>query len=321
MQNSCGIQITSRSARCTFVALLFMAGLASGCASEELDEAAAFADIAITFEAVVPPLMSESFNAAVAADNLNLIQARSTALRGAGADPDTVKKLLRTQVEGANEDMRERLVLFAEFEQHATLLEDFFGAMKVLASSDSGGGISQSVSSVVTQADGLATIISGSGFLKSGGDAVKAILENGVQVVVANIKANALRDVLLTHGDKMHRSLAIQEAFLARLREQMIADMQNVQKDRERRLVVAPFVNLDTLPADWPAQRLAALRAHIDISAVSAAERSARKVRLAFLELTQNKLNTATVERIFQEVTKIVTVVQNLQSANRKGVE
>ena len=220
----------------------------------------------------------------------------------------------------SNKDFRDILKSMSDIKANSSLIKDFFVTLRSLAVSDADQKIGQSLDGLVGQIDSLAkTLSKDDGFIKEdSGDAITRILNTGSTFVVKKLQHAAIQDVLERYGSTVKNALAVQEAYVARLREWVEADGGTLLKLKEKEVVVDPYVNADPLPSDWPTQRLSALRASTDLTGIAEAEIAARRVKQAFDALADNKLDIGHIQAIVEQLGRIVTVAEDLKSLTEK---
>jgi hypothetical protein len=282
------------------------------CTERKLGQTAALADATIVFEDRVPEITDSAFAVVVEADSVVFMQTRKRI-----ADP----KVRRASLTEANADLREILQSMDGIKANARLIKEFFVTLRALATSDADVAVGESLTGLVGQIDGLAGQLSKEGgFIKSQGekDAIERILKTGASFAVKAAQNAAVQDVLERYGAAVKKALAVQEAYVAALRQWVEADGTSLLRLKEKEAVIDPYAGSGSLPSDWPARRLAALRATADLAAIAEAETAARRVKQAFDALAEDRLDIGYVQAIVEQLGKIVSVAEDLEALSGK---
>jgi len=286
--------------------LLAICLLLSGCASAKINQFSRFAELGSAYAETIMGLTKEAGNVAIDADSTALIK---------GREQLTPKERGETIIEH-NKLLRERIALLRDLRRHTQLLRSYFLALAALAKSDEPSGIGTAAEDVVNSLGKMSERIKQA---KAGGLGVGEFTGAVAKITVAQFQSAALEKELRVRAPTIERELALQQAALQAIAEQMRTDLEVLQTREEALEVVDPFrATKDSLPSDWSKRRKKLLNAHVSLDSVDAGAELARNLKLSFLALVENRLDLSDVEILFGDINEIRTLIEDIQGTKTK---
>ena len=193
-------------------------------------------------------------------DSQQLIEFRKSV-----ADPGLRGKQLRN----SNQIIEERINVFRDLRQHASVLRSYFVALQSLASTNAAASIQSSTNGLVQQLGGLQRQAMGTSgkptFINAGVTNALPLVAN---MAVTNYQSNALSEELKRNGRTIERELAFVEAVLETLREIAEGEFLAIQSAKQRDEVDLPYLDSSkpSLPAGWNAKRQELFEAQLRLS-------------------------------------------------------
>ena len=290
-----------------YLVLLTICFLLSGCASAKINQFSRFAELGSAYSEAVTGLTKEAGNVAIDADSAALIKARELL---------TPTERGKTIIDH-NKLLRERIGLLRDVRRHTQLLRSYFQALAALAKSDEPSGIGAASEDVVKSLGKMSDRIKNA---KVGALPVSEFIGPVVKITVAQFQSAALEKELRVRASIIERELDLQQAALQAMAEQMRTDLEVLQAREEALDVVDPFrATKDSLPSDWTKRRKELLNTHVSLDSVDAGVELARNLKLSFLALVENRLDSSDVEMLFGDINEILTLIEDIQGTKSKN--
>jgi len=282
--------------RCSVAPLLLLAA----CSSARLDQFSQFAAIGQTYTTALPKVLDVALQ--------STIEANSAELAGA-------RELIQNPNERAvnlnafDEEIQRRGKAFRTIEAQTNLLGSYFTALAGLANSDAGDGLAKSAQDA---ADALAGVSDKVSDLKIGGASVKDVLGDAVPMAVAAFRRAKLEKVLKETAGSVGRSIDIHVALLDRL-SLVIHDEQAVAlRNTKLTEVDRKYVREGDLPDDWKSRRAELLLEQARLGELEEALKAAQKLKLAFVDLVENKTSSASMPLLLRDLQKLVSLAERI---------
>jgi hypothetical protein len=286
--------------------LLAICLLISGCASAKINQFSRFAELGCAYSEAVTGLTREAGNVAIDADSAALMKAR---------EPLTPKERGETIIEH-NQLLRGRIDLLRDLRRHTQLLRSYFQALAALAKSDEPSAIGAASEDIVKSLGKMNERIKNA---KVGALPVGEFTGAVAKITVAQFQSAALKKELRVRAPIIERELDLQQAVLQAMAGQMRTDLEVLQAREEALDVVDPFrATKDSLPSDWTKRRKELLNTQISLDSVDAGVALAGNLKLSFLALVENRLDSSDVEMMFGDINEILTLIEDIQGPKTK---
>lgn len=284
--------------------VLLLAGL-TGCATARIPEFQAFADAGTAYTQAVNGLITQVGNTAVDANSVKLLQSRELAPVSL---PD-----FRQQ----DQDMRDYLGELTRIQAQTTLLGDYFQALADLATSNAPQSFATEVQSLATTLDGVTKEVRGTGIAQ---EAQVASAAGGVSgLIVKEVQGRELQRELDARKETISQVLQLQQALLATLSKQTLANARFTTALDYDQNVVAPFmaapITDSTAQKSWMAERLSLLSQPVLVDQVNTAAQAAQALEQAWNKLLTNDLTAAEVQAITAELAPVLASLDALKEA------
>jgi hypothetical protein len=267
-----------------------------------IERADIFATAGIAYTDAVPTVINQSFEIAVTANSLQLEMNRESLSVESRLD----------ELERFDRQFEQRLSILRDLKRHAGILRTYFAALRSLAQSDAATGITDVTTGLVEKLEKLRPEIAG---VQIGGFEVSEFIAPAVSFAVGAYKNAAIRRELEAHGEIIERELALQEAALRALTEQMITDKDLEIQITERNPIIEDFAGSGSLPANWTERRIAAYRRTIEIDSLKAAQKAAANLHQAWVALSENRLDEGGILLLLQDVEELVDLARSLKAS------
>jgi hypothetical protein len=272
----------------------------------KINQFSRFAELGYAYSEAVTGLTKEAGNVAIDADSAALIKVRE----------DIPLNERGKTIIAHNKLLRERIGLLRDLRRHTQLLRSYFQALAALAKSNEPSGIGAASEDVVKSLGKMSDRIKNA---KVGALPVSEFIGPVVKITVAQFQSGALEKELKIRGPIIERELDLQQAALQAIAEQMRTDLEVLQAREEALEVVDPFrATEDSLPSDWAKRRKELLNTHISLDSVDAGAELARNLKLSFLALVENRLDSSDVEMMFGDINEVLTVIEGIQGPKTK---
>ncbi len=274
-----------------------------GCDSQRLNQFASFAAAGSQYVQASHKVIEQAGSAMISADSAVLLTARSQA--GTGNQEDVIKddRMLETYLENLR-----------KIDAHATVLGSYFDAITQLTNGKAAAGVSSSATGLL---DAINTFNPQIEKLSFGGKTVKDFVSTGSSLIVAHFEVKALNDHLKKSAPIIDHALALQEAAMAAIAEQMKASLQASLEVKESTDVVEPYVKGP--PANWNSTRESFLRTKVTIDDVDHAKAAITKLRGTFRELVQNPHATIDLTALINEISKLADFAKAVESSTKNS--
>ncbi len=258
-----------------------------------------FAIAGVQFSEAVPPVLDESFEAAVTTSSLVLEETRPGLDEGGRL----------AAIEEADSLLSERLAILSDLKRHARVLRSYFVALQALAQTDAEStGLTDVTGGVMEALGEVSPRIAGASV---GGMRVGDVLAPAVDIAVGQFQSSVLEAELRRNGSTIERELALQEAALEAVADAMRSDLgaQAAAQDRDR--IHLPYARSGTLAPDWNGRRLESFRRRIRLTSVDATAQAAATLRSSFVALVEGRLGDALIGALVQDITEVVTFAES----------
>jgi hypothetical protein len=280
-------------------ALFLLGGSLGGCASTDakLRRGNAFATAGIAYVDALPAILDESFDLSVAANSLTLSQARTELTQQERIDRLKINDAL----------LKQRLSLLADIRQHALILRSYFIALKTFTETDNATDISNTTIGLIESLADLHPKIANATI---GGISLQELISPVVRIAVAQFQSRLLTRELNAHGQAIERELALQEAFMQALVEDMRANADLVHQVEELNPVFDAFVGSGKLPSDWKARRIAAFRSTSEIANLDDAQQAAANLHDTWIAFLEKRTTSLSFDLLIEDIEQMLALTQ-----------
>lgn len=274
----------------------------TGCAAR-LNQFNNLAQAGITYTAASQTVIQDAGTAAVNTDSALLVKYR----------PDLSQSQRKDRVTASDALLKQRLQVLQLISAHGKLLQAYFEALASLSDPKATNSVGTAAQGVY---DSLAKMSPTLKNAKMGSTSVSSFIPTVIAPVVASFKAHALNEELKARSGAIANELALQEAAFSAIEDQLKTDAQEQQNFNETDSI-NQFANATTLPAQWASQRLTLLTTPPAVASANAAAQAAAKLRSAFTAVVENRLDSAGFASLMSDISNMLTIAQNIQSAIR----
>jgi len=148
---------------------------------------------------------------------------------------------------------------------------------------------------------------------KIGGSTVSDLIPSVVPIVVAPLKARTLEKELRERGSLIERELALQEAMLSVLAQEIKTDLSVELNTQEKQAVIDPYVSGSEVPSDWAVKREEVLSATVASQSAGAAAQAANELRLSFQKLAANEFDSAALASLIGDINAILDLTDKIK--------
>ena len=286
-----------------WVAILLVITAASGCASSaRVGQFDQFAQVGIAFTKTIPAVLDDAFVAAVNVDSLVLTENRP--------DQSEPKDRLNA-INTSNTLLKNLLEIHNDLKTHALLLQNYFNVLQTLASTEAeSSGLTDMASGLVGELAKLSPVIRSA---KIGNAAVADLVSPTVNLAFTAFQAGVLNRELERNGKTIERELDLQRAALQAIATAMRSDLEAKFTAQDRDKIIGPFIASAPLPSGWETARLISLQRRVQISSVDAAFQAAQNLHLSYIALVENRLTSASITTVLQNVNGIISLIGESQ--------
>jgi hypothetical protein len=283
--------------------LLLLSIVLAACASVgTVQRADQFATAGIEYTNGVPAVIDQSFEIAVTTNSIVLERTRM----GLKTMDDRLKSL-----EEFDEQFKQRLILLRDIKTHTETLRAYFIALRSLAQSDAATGITDATNGLVNKLGELNPKIASA---QIGGAPISGLIAPVVNIAVGAYQNAAIKNELDAHGKTIERELALQEAVLTALTNQMIADKDSELQETERNPIIRQFAGDGALPADWSERRISSYRRTIEIDSLKTAQKAATNFHQAWVALSENRLDESSLMLLLQDIGELADLARTFRT-------
>lgn len=275
------------------ILLTFFSACMAGCASTT--QYAQFAQAGSLYATAVDQLLITAGNTKIDATSESLLQDDALS----NQTVDSYEKLSSVD--------RERLAIIRRLRTHAQLLARYFGLFNELATSDAPQRAQQEVGAVVTSLNTIGQKLRGSD-LVANPDVFKAVTQVAVGLKIRGIA----RKELTERKETIQVELTTQEVLLKALSGSIEKDLKIATQSMEQRLVIQPLIAVAPIakPDQWVADRRKVLTAQETVAELDTASDAAQRLREAFEDLVQDKLNLQQLNTILADLESLLTIAE-----------
>lgn len=276
-----------------------------GCASTKahLDSGGVFASAGIGYVDALPAILDESFDLSVSANSLILTLAR-----------DDLTEQERADRLGKNDELlRERLSLLRNLRRHSLLLRSYFVALKALTVSDSATGITEATNGLVGRMAELRPEIADKAI---GGIKPQELIGPVVQLTVGAYQSSVLKRELSAHGEAIERELALQNATVQALVEDMQANADLKIQIEELNPIFTAFVEASKMPSDWSDRRIAAFRRTSQLMSLDDVQKAAANLHETWIALVEKRTTEQSLNLLIEDVERLLALASLFESSD-----
>lgn len=289
-----------------YVGLLLIAafGLSACESAQRINQADKFAKAGVVFTENLPGFYDEYYRLAIKADSVTLAQTRE--------EPGLTRAQLGGRLNEANEDLKRTSAILGGLKEHATLLKQYFTAIKELTDESVGAGAGEATAAL---ADRLEAARAEFGKGEPFGVPVPEIAGAVGNFVVVSLKNRALKRELDERGATIDAELAVQEAILKKLGRNMIAHHEAWVIVTLENPTFADYQNSKkALPKRWYYKRLRYLTGEEAIDSATAAGEAMKEMRKAWRELAGGGPEGSTVDRLIGHINATIVLIEALKA-------
>lgn len=271
-----------------------------GCVATRLNRFNTFAQAGLRYTVATQTVTQGAGNATVNTDSALLLKYR----------PDLTEPQRRQRVTTSNDLLRQRLQVLRLIGAHSKLLQAYFEALAALSDPKAPNSVGTDIQGAY---DSLAKMSPPLKSAKIGSTSVSSFIPKLATPIVARFKVHALDAELKARAGAITEELALQEAALTAMEEELKTDAQLQQNFREVDNV-NQFASAAPLPTEWTTQRLIILSTPPVIASIDAASKASTDLRKAFAALIENRFDTAEFETLMNDISNIISISQNIQT-------
>lgn len=288
--------------RCFPLLLLFF--LAS-CSTARLGQFSQFAATGQTYTTALPKVLDVALQSTIEANSSELVDIRNKIK----TPKERADKLAK-----ADEEIHRRAQAFNAIKTQTNLLGAYFTGLAALAESDAGEGLAKSTQDT---ADALAKISKDAATLKISASPVEDVLAGVAPIVVAAFQQAKLEQVLKATAESVGRSIDIHVTLLDQLGvvirdEQAVAIGITKLEEVDRK-----YRDVGALPKKWKARRAELLLEQVSLGEMEEALKAAQKLKLAFVDLIENKSSSASLTILLQDIQKLISLAERISAKNQ----
>jgi len=261
----------------------------SGCDSERLTQFGSFASAGSQYVQALHKVIEQAGSAMIASDSATLLVARKQAGTG---DAGAVAK--------DDQLLEEYLGNLQKLDYHATLLGSYFEAITNLTNGKAAGSTASAATGLLDSINSLNPSIEKTTFA---GKSVKDYVKSGTNLVVAHFEVKALTEQLQKSAPVIDQALALQEAAITAIADQMKASLNATLEVQESTAVIDPYVKGP--PPSWNSDRESFLRTKITIDDVDHAKSAISQLHTAFRQLVENRNASIDLTTVLNEISKM----------------
>lgn len=293
----------SAAARSVAVSVLLTLVFSSGCATHRFNQFRTFSSAGVAYTKANQTVIQEAGKVAIRADSAILIKSRADL----GSDDR------RQTVIQHNADLKNRVLVLEQLNEHARLLQSYFQTLADMADTKAPETLAGSAKSLY---DAVAAIGRPLQTASIGQQKVSSFIPQVTSIVVKNLKTRALNKELHDRSAAIERELAIQEAALTALSQDLKANYQIILNIEENQKVVASYVADARLPDNWADSREELLTRSATVENAATAIVAAKKLRQAFAALVSGDLSLSIVNDLVQDADEIVNLAGKLRGSS-----
>lgn len=272
----------------------------AACSSARVSQFDGFAAAGIKYADAIPAVYDQAFEAAVRTDSLVLREVRQK----------LPQKDRLAEIGESNKNLAARLEILTALKAHAAEFRAYFIALRALASSDVGSGLTQATKDLTASLGKLDSSITK---LSVGKLPINDFIGQAVPLAVAQYKSAALNTELKERASTIEKELNLQEAALSAIAAQMKSDIGAQLTVQDRDEIVLPFVRDGTLPADWNEKRLQGFRRRLDLGVIDAAVSAAKNLRLSYIALAEDRLDDSGLSLLITDINKLIALAEGVK--------
>ena len=274
-----------------------------GCVSARLAQFSGFSQAGVAYVKASGTFIDEAGSAAVRGDNAILLKNRA---------PLTESERRKFILE-SNKNLKQRLWLLQQLKRHGQLLQDYFEIMGIMADPKAPDSLGDSAKGAY---DALAMLSPALKDAKIGSSTVSDFIPAVIPIVVASLKAKTLEKELRARGPLIERELALQEAMLTVLAQEIKTDLTIELNTQEIQQVINPYVAAGDVPGDWGATREEFLSATVASQSAGAAAQAAHELRSSFQRLATNQFDSAALAALIGDINTIIDLTAKIKGVS-----
>jgi len=300
---------TARSYAATAVVCGHLAILGACAATQaEIDSGSRFATAGIAYVDALPAVFDESFRLTVRMNSDQLLLARQDLLDSGGAmTAQDSQDTLADALESADELLAARQQLLENLRRHSRLLRSYFTALQALTDKRNASGITATTRDIVASLAALRPGIEGT---MVGNAKVTDLTGPGVQLVVANYENAALREELRLRGGAIERELALQQAVLEALADDMIDNAETIIQVEELNPIFEEFTGDGRVSAAWSDRRTMAFKQSVSLDSYNEIKKAAATMHRAWIALVENRDSEMNLDALLRDIESFLALAR-----------
>ena len=263
--------------------------LLDGCVGTRLAQFKDFSQAGASYIKATDSFFDEAGLAAIRGDTAILLKARA----------DLSEPQRRSQIQKNDTLLRQRLLILRQIKAHNRLLGEYFDVLGQMADSKAPASLRTAAQGIYDSMAGLSPALKSANI---GGFSVGDALPGALPIVIAPMKARVLERELKSRALLIERELALQEAALTVVTQELKTDLAVELNTQETTEIIDPYALHTDLPGDWPAKRETLLIAVSASENVGAAADAAKKLRLSFQKLVANELTSQGLSSLISDI-------------------
>jgi hypothetical protein len=295
-----------KSYRCFAAGVLVLSSLLSaltGCATGRLDQFNNLAQAGTTYVKASQAFIQEAGTATVNADSALLVKYRQ----------DLNQSERKARVTESNTLLAQRLKVLQLISAHGKLLQAYFEALSSLSDPKATNSVGTAAQNVY---DSLAKMSPTLKNAKMGTTSVSAFIPQVTAPIVVTFKVDKLDAELKARSSAIETELALQEAALRAIEDQLRTDFGVLNNILEADSI-NQFTAAGTLPAGWASQRLTLLSSAASVASADAASKAAEHLRSAFTAVVENRLDNAGFASLMSDISNMLAIAQEIKDATK----
>jgi hypothetical protein len=276
-----------------------------GCYQERLEQFNTFATAGSLYVQAFHKLVAAAGSAMIAGDSAVLITARNLK-----TPPDDA-------VAKDDQSLAAYLDNLGKIDAHATALGSYFDAVSKLADNKLNTSMATSADGLLSSIDQLNPEI---GKAQFAGKPVSSYVKSAASLAVTVFKVRTLDEHLKKAAPVIDQALALQEAAVDCIGDQMKASLGTALEVREQTDLINPYnAPFGTkLPSTWNSDREAFLRSKVTLASVDSAKSAIAALHKAYQQLLTAKASP-NLASILNEIDKMTVYVSAIESSKPVG--
>lgn len=280
------------------ILLIGMYSLTTGCVSISQVERVSAAGIA--YASAMDSLIKVSQETSVDADSIRLLGQR-------GRTPTQ-----RQTVYDNHSGVAKTVEILGEFRKHTRLLQNYFKALKALATTDAPVRAQNATQGAAAALGELGTQLGRADMIPT---AEQQALGQLTGLAISAVQRGMIADELREHADLINQQLRIHVALTKALAGKLIADRKSAAYLGAQREVEAPFVNGPLKKEDnWIKRRRHYLILGSGLGSIAEASSAAEKLQKAWVAVVERKFDEMAFQDLLKDTAALVAIAENAKN-------